>query len=349
MKVTIRDIAEKAGVSASTVSLALNDSSRVKQETGKKIRRLADRLHYVPDTRARALKKGITGMIAVVVPRIDNYFFAELTQSIKFETKKAGYNVILCSTDGNVDEELNYVNAFKSGLVDGAIFGPNSQARIAEKAISELVEHFIPVVFVDRPVDSLPVFHVKADLKNSTKLLTEYLIELGHRRIAYVGLDRVDGGQPEERLQGFEEAAENNGIDLPKNHVVYSFDSYEGGMSAGEKIAAMEERYTALVCMNDEIALGAMNALMQQGIKVPDEVSVCGTDNLKISGFSNPPLTTVNIDKKEMGKTAAKVLIDLIAGEGLAKENRVVEIPTELIIRDSTGPNYGSNGSSSAD
>jgi LacI family transcriptional regulator len=341
MKVTLKLIAEQANVSISTVSLALNSSPKIKTETRRRIQALAAKLGYVPDLRARALVKGKTGIIAVVVPRLDNYFFSELTQSIKNEMKKAAYNVILCSTDNKTSDERKYIDVFKSGLVDGAIFGPITNSVANHEEIIALMRSHISVVFIDRfeseEYDSekaIPL--VMADLKKAAFNLTEYLIEQGHRKIEYVGLNQVDGNIIEERLKGFTSAMNEHGLEFSNEQIIYSVDSYAGGIAGAETILKQKDLPTALICMNDEIAMGVMHSLKQVGIKIPDDISVCGTDDLKISSFASPPLTTVNIDKKKMGKKAAEMLLRLMSGDNIPSEQRIVEIPTELVIREST-------------
>jgi len=331
MAVTLNDIASKAGVSLATVSLALNGSDKVNKDTKIRIKNIAEELNYIPNARARALVKKSTNTIGLVIPEVVNPFFAELAQSIKDYVRSQNFNVILCSTDYQSEEELRYINMFRSGQVDGAIFA--CVGDVMEKhneLIIELVKQNIPVVFVDRDGvdhDLIPV--VKSDVYHAAYQAADYLISLGHKNLAFAG-------QSLERLNGFKSALLKHQMELKEENIYYDYLKMEGGYQVGKKIAARKKRPTAVVCLNDEIAIGVIQALIAKKVEVPKEISVIGIDNIKMANFYNPSLTTVNIPVSQMGKKAAEILLKKIAGNSLSVKEKFFIFPTELIIRDSS-------------
>lgn len=331
MAVTLNDIARKAGVSLATVSLALNGSNKVNKDTKIKIEEIAAELNYVPNARARALVKKSTKTIGLVIPEVVNPFFAELAQSIKDYVRSQDFNVILCSTDYQSDEELRYINMFRSGQVDGAIFAcVGDMMAEHNELIIQLVKENIPVVYVDRDgVDHDLVPVVKSNVYQAAYQAAEYLISLGHKELAFAG-------QSIERLNGFKEALKKHNLEIKEENIYYDYLKMEGGYSVGEKIAARNERPDAVVCLNDEIAIGIIQALIAKNVEVPAEISVVGIDNIKMANFYNPALTTVNIPVNEMGKKAAEILLKRIANQKLNAEEKFFIFPTELIIRGSS-------------
>lgn len=327
MGVTLKDVAKKAGVSIGTASMALNNSDKVNRETYKIVQKVARDMNYIPNARARALVKKSTSIIGLVVPHIINPFFAELAQAVKNEARKVGYNVILCSTDGKSNEEARYIEFFKSGLVDGAIFA--SQEKLSKETselLEDLAENYISVVNIntqDFASELVPV--VKTDLVNIGYILTKYLIQLGHRRIGF-------GSHSPRRFDGFRRAV--NEYNLSNLEFVY-FPMYDV-REVVEDIVNVKDRPTAFICYNDQTAIKMIQLLVEKGIKIPEEISICGTDNINISKYYNPPLTTVNIPKVEMGQRATELLIKLIKGENLNTKKMVSNFSTELVIRKST-------------
>ena len=331
MAVTLSDIANKAGVSLATVSLALNDSNKVNKDTKLRIQRIADELNYVPNARAQALVKKSTKTIGLVIPEVVNPFFAELAQAIKDYVRSHNFNVVLCSTDYQSEEELRYINMFRSGQVDGAIFACVGDMMAEHNdLVIELVKENVPVVYVDRDGvdhDLIPV--IKSDVYHAAYQAADYLISLGHKNLAFAG-------QSVERLEGFKSALKKHDINLKDENLYYDYLRMEGGYQVGEKIAARSDKPEAVVCLNDEMAIGVIQALIAENVKVPQEISVIGIDNIKMANFYNPSLTTVNIPITEMGKKAAEILLKKISGQKLSAKEKYYIFPTELIIRDSS-------------
>ncbi|AZO96052.1 LacI family DNA-binding transcriptional regulator [Halocella sp. SP3-1] len=327
MGVTLKDVAKKAGVSIGTASMALNNSEKVNIDTYKKVHKVARDLKYIPNARARALVKQSTKIIGLVVPHIINPFFAELAQAVKDTVKKEGYNVILCSTDGKAEEEAHYIDLFKSGMVDGAIFtSQENLSRDNYQLLEELAADYIPVVNInsqDFGSNLIPV--IKTDLKKAGYLATKYMIELGHQKIGF-------GSHSPRRFEGYKEAMKEHGLYNPK-YVYYPMSSVD---EVVDNILQSRTKPTAFVCYNDKSAIKMIQLLVGQGLRVPEDISVCGTDNIRMSKHYNPPLTTINIPKTEIGDKAARLLLKLIVGERPAESDMEINFPTELVIRKST-------------
>jgi LacI family transcriptional regulator len=327
--VTIKDVAKAAGVSPATVSLALNNDAKVNRETKKRVQQVAKALNYIPNARAKALVKKSTQMIGLVIPEIDNPFFSEMAQGIKDFLKDSDYSIILCGTDNKPGLESKYINMFMSGLVDGAIF--TCFTDVNNELILDVARNCLPIVYVDRLSGDQVIPVIKSDLKDGAYQLTRHLIELGHKKIAFVG--RKD----EERYDGYCQGLKEAGYPLVENYVLASSFTFDHGVEAGKKLLGLAVKPTGIVCFNDEVALGLTQFLIKAGKRVPEEISVCGIDNT-VSRFYNPEITTIDVPKKEMGKTAAKLLLKMINGEEIQKAERYIHFPVTFIKRDSTGP-----------
>lgn len=334
MPVTLRELASRAGVSVATASFALNNDSRINPETRKRIHKLAKELGYVPDARGRALATRATRIVGVVVQGIRNPFYSEVVDAVKAAMEGGGYTVILGSY--GVDEEglIRYIETFKSNIADGVIFAPGAprgteQARL----IGELAE-FVPVVFIDGDeYSSIPI--VKPDVDGAAYQATQHLIQLGHRRIAYAG------PLLEERVNGYRRALAEHGIPVDESLVFhgdnrFEYNSFSGGVRVAAEIVKLHDRPTGLVCFNDEVAIGAIQSFVSSGIRVPDDISVTGIDDIDIAQFCNPALTTVRVPKREMATRAAQTLLKLINRETISPDDSFVRFPTELIVRQST-------------
>ena len=326
MTVTIKDIAEKAEVSVSTVSKALNDNKRLKESTRNRIKKIAQKLNYTPSGPAQALKKGKTNMIAVIVPRINSIYYSALTQAIKDQIKKAGYNLMLGSTNCDFEEEKKYVSLINSGQVDGAIFVTNFK----EKLNNKLYENKIPVVNIGK-VNSLnpQIPCVKSDLENIAYKLTNNLIENGLKEIAYVGKGGV-------KRKGFKKAMADNSISMMDSFNFKCEESFVRGKQIGEKLLNVNNLPKALMCSNDELAIGIIQYLQNHGVDVSRKIAITGFDNINMSQVCTPALTTVDIPKRNLGQKAAELLLDLIKGRAIPDYERIITYPAEIIKREST-------------
>ncbi len=330
MKVTLKDVAETAGVSKATASMALNGSEKVKDETRVKVEKIAKKLNYVPNAISQALTNKKTMTIGVVIPEINNHYYSEMVQTIKNEIRKSDYSMLLCTTDYDVEEEERYINIFKSRQVDGVIFIAHSSGN--EEIIEDFNENYAPVVYIDRGSKNSKVPVIRSDVESGIYKVTNHLIELGHKAIGYVGPVWDD------REKGYEKALNENNLKIRKEYF-YQIAFLKEEI-ANNNLKTDIEFPTALVCFNDETAYRTILMLRKIGMEVPKDVSISGFDNLHLSEIYNPPLTTVNINKKKMAKKGVELLMKKLSGTELEKDEYYYKYETNLIVRESTSTPY---------
>lgn len=334
--VTLRDVARKADVSPATASLALNNSNKVSRKTLKKVQGIARKMNYIPDARARALACKKTRIIGLVIPDIKNPFYSELAQIIKNAAKRSQYNIILCGVESEEDE-LDYIKMFRGMQVDGAIFTCSHRGDHNADLISELAQNYIPVVYIDRTGnddDIVPV--IKSNLQDAAYKAVEHLTKLGHRRIGFAGKENG------ERTRGFFNAVKYFKLEVDENNCFYNTLFFKDGYDLGKKLIKRGNLPTGIVCHNDEVAMGLIQYLIKSGIEVPRDISVCGIDNIVLSHFYNPSLTTIDLPIKEMGEKAVELLLKMIDGQKPSIEEIYIRYPVQLIVRDSTDILQGS-------
>lgn len=325
-KVTLMDIAKKAGVSKTTVSMVLNNKDiNVSEETRNKILLVSKELNYIPNTIARSLSTKKTETLGVVLPDIENPFFAEMIKAIEDIAEKSNYNVILCNSYNDVKKEEKYVKLLISKLVDGIIFisGGNS-----EENLNILRNNKIPFVIVDRYVEMLGkcsgVFCLNSE---GVTLGVNYLYEKGKRNIAFAaGPERLEVSHV--RLKAYEKAAKDLGI-YKKELICHGEFTIKGGRESTEKLLQSNENIDAIFYSSDVMALGGMKLLTRRGIKIPEDISILGYDNINICSAIEPELSTVAQPIYEMGEKACELMVDIINGG----PTREVYLKTELIER----------------
>lgn len=327
--IRLKDVAKKAKVSPATASLALNNSSKVNNKTKERVKNVAREMNYIPDARAKALKKKETKIIGLVIPEIDNPFFSEIAKKIKTVAKKNGYNIIYCGVE-NKEEELEYITLFRGMQVDGAIFASSvAKNDLNIDLIQELAANFIPVVFIDRLLSSGDIIDsVYSDLKKASFIAVEHLYNLGHKKIAFAGKE------DEFRMKGYFEALEKYKLDYNNHYLFKNILSFEDGYKLGQEIANQKDRPTAVISHNDEVAIGLIQSLVRSGIDVPKDISICGIDNIRLSHFYNPALTTVNIPNKKMAHKAIELLLEKLDGKN--RNSRHIKFDVDLIERETT-------------
>ncbi len=328
--IRLKDVAEKANVSPATASLALNDNELVNDQTKERVKQIAKEMNYIPDARAKALKTKETKIIGLVIPEIDNPFFSEIAKEVKTVAKKNGYNIIYCGVESKEDE-LDYITLFRGMQVDGAIFASSvgdSDSNL--DLIKELADNFIPVVFIDRLLDAgSKIDSVNSDLEKAASIAAEHLVNLGHKKIAFAGKEK------EFRMTGYIEVLKKYNINYDNKYLFKNILSFEDGYKLGKKIASQKDRPTAILSHNDEVAIGLIQSLVSSGISVPGELSICGIDNIRLSHFYNPALTTVDIPNIKMARKAIQLLLKNIKDEKKSKTNHI-KFDVSLIERETT-------------
>jgi LacI family transcriptional regulator len=327
---TIREVAESAGVSYATVSHVINNTRLVSPETRERVLAAMDALNYRPNALARSLRQGKTNTIGLVLPDSANPFFAEISRGIEDEAFKKGYSVFLCNTELDTQRELFYVDVLSKKQVDGIIFvAAGDQAD----SLDYLIQRRMPLVMIDREVPNVEADAVLTDNQLGGYLAARHLLDLGHSRIACIaGPSSITPSS--ERIIGYRKALEEAGISYDEKLVLRGDYHAQSGMDITHIILGMNPRPTAVFALNDLMALGALRAAAEAGCSVPRDLSVVGYDNLEISRFTNPPLTTIAQPKKEVGTRAVNLLVERMAQKSQPPVRLV--LPPELIVRRST-------------
>lgn len=345
-KVSIKDVANLAGVSVSTVSRVLNNGSYVSLEKRQRIMEAVEQLNFRPNYFAKALKAGVSKIIALILPNINNPVYALITQGVESIARAEGYNVILCNTDENINVEMEHINLLKDRNVDGFIF---ATARRDTHHIDDLVAAGIPTVDVMRY--SLGANAVTVDNFKIGYDATAYLLDHGHERIAiFTGDDNIISYKL--RTDGYLQALADHGIEYTEHSKISSNVEDTAALSrAVVNALACGDLPDAIFCVNWPRAVGVYGAAKQLGLRIPEDISVFGVDDLEFTQFLNPPLTTISQPFYEMGKKAAEVLIKELSQANNASGTRSfmqIIMPTEIIERNSVSaktPLSGLSGS----
>ncbi|NQT58487.1 MAG: LacI family DNA-binding transcriptional regulator [Bacteroidetes bacterium] len=331
MAVTIRDIAQHAKVSVTTVSRVLNNRPDVKEETRKKINDAIEEFGYSPNIVARGLVLQRSNVIGFIVPDITNPNFPELARGIVNKGRSYGYSVMFYDTNHDHKVEKEAIRLLRSKQVDGIILSFNEANK--EELEKLKLEHF-PIVQIYRKSSNPVVSTIALDNISSGYMATAYLLELGHTRIAHISTgEGVQSGS--ERLQGYRKALADAGISYDEDLVLDGENDAESGKKCMLKLLSLttEKRPTAVFICHDSMAAGAYDAVFEQGLAIPDDISIIGHDNNQISQLMRPKLTTVDTFKYELGEAGVDLLIKEIRHDKPLNEE--VIITPQLIIRDS--------------
>jgi LacI family repressor for deo operon, udp, cdd, tsx, nupC, and nupG len=333
--VTLRDVAELAGVSSRTVSNVVNGYAPVAEATRVRVQQAVDKLGYRPNVLARNLAAGRSGQIAVVVPYLDTPYFAELLQGIIRAARVQGYNVLIDQTDGDAEHEKLFLSRGSQHLLfDGVIFSPLGLAQ------SDLTERdpSLPLVVLGERVSDGGFDHVGIDDVAASLEATEHLLGLGRRRVAAIGDQPYRTGEAAQlRTRGYRLAHERAGLPVREELVVSTprFNRSDGATAMAHLLDDLEEPPDAVFCYSDLVALGALHTLASRGLRVPEDIAVVGYDDIEDGRYSNPPVTTVSPDKKVIAETAVERLLKRI-GSSTPVPGREIRAPHRLIPRAST-------------
>ncbi|MEE9616045.1 MAG: LacI family DNA-binding transcriptional regulator [Anaerolineae bacterium] len=328
MEVSIKDIAKAAGVSPSTVSRALSDHPRISLETKERIRGLAEEMEYTPSLLARSLVTQDTATIGVVITSASDPFLARLVTSIEEVAQEQGYSVLMSSSYLDPDRELEVVGAFHGRRTRGIIV-IGSQI---DTGYVQMRDRFpLPVVLTN--CRTYP-YSVSTDNLSGARWAVEHLVQLGHRRIAYIA-NRRSHRSNSYRLQSYQQVLAANGIPVDEDLIIEGDGTLRGGSVAAQILLSRSQPPTAVFCFNDMTAIGVLSGLQQARIRVPEEMSVVGFDDVEFATHCYPRLTTIRQPTNLMGQRLIRMLLALIQGqEDVGPE----VLPAELVIRESTGP-----------
>lgn len=335
MVVTLSDVAQRAGVSVKTVSNVVNGYVHVKQATRQKVQRAIDELEYRPNLSARSLRSGRTGLVALAVPALDMPYFAELSRAVVDIAAQRGWTVLVDQTDGLADREREVVRGLRGHLIDGLLLSPVA----LEADELALARRDIPLVLLGERVTEGGIDHVAVDNVRASYDAARHLVELGRTRIAAIGYQdpaHAASGVALLRSRGYERALTEAGLRVDPS-LTPAVDGYLRHVGADAMRALMEAPRPpdAVFCFNDTLALGALRALAERGVRVPEEVAVVGFDDIEDGRFSTPSLTTVSPDKVALARTALEMLEGRIAGSTEAP-GRDEQVGYRLVAREST-------------
>ncbi len=331
--VTIKDVAREAGVSVATISRVVNGSAAVKEETRRHVLGVAARLGYSPHGAARSLITSRTNTIGALLPDLHGEFFSEVIRSIDHAAHHGGFHLLLSSSH---DGEREIVTSFRAmrGRVDGLIvMSPDLDARTAVHSFPD----GFPVVLLNCPADRAGYDSIVIANYEGARAAVNHLLELGHRRIAMI-TGRERNHDAAERLRGFRDAMREAGVTSDAAVELSGDFAEESGYRATRELLGARERPTAIFAANDSMAIGAISALREAGVRVPEDVAVVGFDDIPMARYMNPPLTTVHVDISALGTLATDRLLEQIHEEPRgAREHRQEVVPATLIVRGSSG------------
>lgn len=328
LTVTIKDIARDLGLSSATVSLALNDAPGVNEDTRKKVKEYARRVRYRPNAAARAISTGRSRLVAVVLSRLTVSFFEEIVQGIENVAYRCNYDVIV-NTVGEPQSEAEFIDRLIARHIDGLI---GSVYLLSEEATRRLKEVGIPVLLLT-PVPRAGLPCVTVDNRLGGHLAAKHLLALGHRRILFIGDGEIFSRL---RVEGAQAILAEKGGRL-EQCTVPTMQDREAAQERVTHCLKKNPDISAIFCAGDVLSVGACKAIQEAGLRVPEDISVIGFDDLRWTPLLTPPLTTVHQPQVSQGETAMRMLVDIM--EGRAAETQVL-LPPRLVMRGSTGPHH---------
>ncbi|MFO7887797.1 MAG: LacI family DNA-binding transcriptional regulator [Eubacteriales bacterium] len=327
--VTIKDVAKLAGVSISTVSRVINDSKPVSKEVREKVLEIVKETGYRPNDVARSLVTRRSYLIGVIVNDLSNSYVAEMVKGVEEVGKMYDFDILLCSSYYDKEAQLKYLSLLDRKQAEGLIL---IGYKYDEEIIQKLKDLNKPTIFFTRDIIDESLKYVKIDSKSAMFEMTNYVIKNGHKNLLYVSDYEEKSTYENDKIQGFKHAMEDN--DVNKYEILeVQGRKYKDGYRFGEKLSSKDIDYSAIICTNDEIAYGIMNALSDNGIKVPEDVSVVGYGGYKESKIIRPSLTTISEPYYDIGAVAIRNLIKEIESE--EKVENKINLPFTLIKRDS--------------
>jgi LacI family repressor for deo operon, udp, cdd, tsx, nupC, and nupG len=326
----MENVAKLANVSIATVSRVFTGSDTVADETRKKVMEAVKELNYHPNVLARQLRMMETKTIIVIVPDITNTFFSQVLRGIEIIARSNGYRVLLGDTGNDITIEHEYLKALYEKHADGLVL---LTARMDRNTIESLTEKY-PVVLACEYLEGSNVPTVSIDNISAARKATEHLIKLGHKRLAHI-TGPMNVILSRDRLEGYKQAMKTYGLEIDPLLITEGDFYYETGYDLMLKLMSINNPATAIFAANDEMAIGAIKAIQSQGLKVPEDIAIVGFDNIKMSAIFSPSLTTIGQPMYKIGEKAMNLLLDLIRGKKLRKNQFVLD--DKLIVRESCG------------
>lgn len=333
MATTIKDVASLAGVSTATVSRVLTGKNPVGDEARRRVLSSIEYLGYRPNVLARSLRAETTKTIGLVVSNVMNPFFTSIARAVEDTAGDKGYSLILGNADENPSKEDKYIDILLGKRVDGLIVSP---ARAQSPRLTRIVDEGVPMIFLDRSIVGIDVPVVRADGTRAVRELVDYIVKLGHERLAIIsGPPEVVSGR--ERLDAFMSMAGSLGVPVTEDYVKIGDFRRKSGREAMRELLELRQPPTVVFASNNLMALGALQAVKEGSYRVPEDISLAGFDDVSWFELMSPPITTIGQPTQELGSAAIRMLIDIIEN-GQQPESQTME--AELIIRGSCREPY---------
>lgn len=326
---TIQEVAKEAGVSVATVSRVINNSEAVTNSTKEIVQSAIKRLNYKPNLIGRNLRRKETRLILILLPSISNPFYSTIVKGAEDVAHENGYNVLLCNTNSDINRERVYIELLRNKLADGLIF---MASEVDKDELSGLTEKY-PIVQCCEYKEGLSAYHVTIDNLSAAQKAVLHLIGLGHKRIGMIS-GKNEFVSTRQREAGYRKALEDSGIEFDLSLIKHGNYGFKSGLRAANQLLSVKEKPTAIFAISDSMAVGAIRAVRESGLKVPSDIAVVGFDDISFAAMSEPPLTTISQPKYDLGCTAMEMLLKQI--EGKEKEPTEILLEHELIIRQST-------------
>ena len=327
---TIKDVAKLASVSTTTVSHVINKTRFVAEATQKRVWEAVEELNYAPSAVARSLKCNTTRTIGMLVTQSFNPFFAEKMHGVENYCYKQGYTLFMCNTEGDLDKQKHYLRMLAEKRVDGLLV---MCSDLNEQLLAQLEKNTeLPMVIMDWGPDSPHTDKIIDNSEEGGYLATKHLIENGHTKIGCV-TGQLDKATCKERIHGFYRALSEANLTSNPDWIFEGDFECSSASKSVEKMLQMEDKPTALFCFNDIMALAAISKIQQTGLRVPEDISIIGYDNIELSAYFSPPLTTIHQPKRRVGKTAVEILLERIKDKH--HERRIFEMHPEVVTRKS--------------
>ncbi len=324
-RATLQDVAAKAGVTKATVSYILNGKKSFPDETRQRVMDAIEALGYIPNLSARTLTQRSSKLIGIVVPQTEgsrlmfqNDFYAEILGSIEFHARQSGYHIIISATDANE----SYLRLARERNLDGIIV----IGMYPDTFYQQMKSSQIPIVLVDSYCNDHYYHNIRIDDAYGSYLAARHVLSKGHREIAFFCGQLKENGVMKKRLTGYKDALREYGVAFDQRYVFEGKIDYSSGIVSAERLLASRLPATAVVAAADILAIGAMKGFYERGVRVPDDISVMGFDDLEISQYLTPGLTTVRQEISEKGKKAVELLIKNINEPDLTKQEQILSV-----------------------
>ena len=325
--ITLKMVAEKAGVSVNTASRAINNKPDISEETKKRVLRIAKELGYIRNAAAVALRTKKTRTIGVVIADNSNPFYAEVLNGIEVAAREKNYHIILANTQRDYKKEEEAINLLLAKRVDGLLIAP---VQDRDDDIRKLIKTNLPFVIVGRDFENIEIDVVYNDEIKGGFLATEYLIKKGHKRIAL-----IDGflykSPAKGRLEGYKKALNEYGIPLDDSLISVGDINLEDGYERTRQMLGKNLNFTAIFAYNDMMAFGAMQAIKEKGLRIPEDIGLVGYDDISFSSLMDPALTTIRLNKQELGIESVKLLLSRINGNRKIAQKIMLDV--DIIAR----------------